>query len=435
LQLKHKIILDLQLNDIENSKKELTGELSYEELTPYFEKAMESYRKKANVPGFRKGKVPMNMIKKLYGEGLEYSAIEDITNEVFVKYIMDNKLDLLSRASIKEMDYKPKEKLTFKVEFEVMPEIKVENYKGLELKKTKYIIDDSRVDDEIQYHRFRNATNEIDGTALDDNYIITVDLQNLDEAGNILIGQTQKDLRIYLGNEQMFPEFKAGFKGIKEGEVRVIDSKNSEGGPKKVQITCTKVEKLVFPEMNEEFFKKVTSREGIKTEEDFRAEIKNEIQKIYDGISDRKIDNDAISEMIKSNDIPAPERYIEVILNGMIDEYKQQFPKKQLPKDFNAEEFKKEKRVDAILQAKWYLIREKMIEDNKIEALEEDYKKLAEDNASRYNIPADKLIEAYKENEDIKMKILNDKVLDLIISSAKITETEELVKKENQETE
>ncbi len=427
--------MDLQLNDIENSKKELTGELSYEELTPYFEKAMESYRKKANVPGFRKGKVPMNMIKKLYGEGLEYSAIEDITNEVFVKYIMDNKLDLLSRASIKEMDYKPKEKLTFKVEFEVMPEIKVENYKGLELKKTKYIIDDSRVDDEIQYHRFRNATNEIDGTALDDNYIITVDLQNLDEAGNILIGQTQKDLRIYLGNEQMFPEFKAGFKGIKEGEVRVIDSKNSEGGPKKVQITCTKVEKLVFPEMNEEFFKKVTSREGIKTEEDFRAEIKNEIQKIYDGISDRKIDNDAISEMIKSNDIPAPERYIEVILNGMIDEYKQQFPKKQLPKDFNAEEFKKEKRVDAILQAKWYLIREKMIEDNKIEALEEDYKKLAEDNASRYNIPADKLIEAYKENEDIKMKILNDKVLDLIISSAKITETEELVKKENQETE
>jgi len=119
----------------------------------------------------------------------------------------------------------------------------------------------------------------------------------------------------------------------------------------------------------------------------------------------------------------------------MMDEYKQQFPKKQLPKDFNAEEFRKERRVDAILQAKWYLIREKMIEDNKIEALEEDFLKLAEDNATRYNIPADKLIEAYKENEDIKMKILNDKVLDLIISNASITETEETVKKEDQATE
>ena len=74
-----------------------------------------------------------------------------------------------------------------------------------------------------------------------------------------------------------------------------------------------------------------------------------------------------------------------------------------------------------------------MIEDNKIEAVEEDYKKLAEENATRYNIPADKLIEAYKENEDIKMKILNDKVLDLIITNANITETEEIVRKEDQE--
>ncbi|MBK8551517.1 MAG: trigger factor [Ignavibacteria bacterium] len=425
--------MDLTLNDLENSKKELVAELSYEELTPHFEKAIEKYRKKASIPGFRKGKAPLNMIKKLYGEGIEYSSLEDIANEIFVNYLVENKLDLLSKAAITDLDYKPKEKFSFKVEFEIMPEIKVDNYKGLELKKTKYIIDDSRVDDEIQYHRFRHATNEIDGVALDDNYIVTVDLQNLDEAGNIIIGQSQKDLKVYLGNPQIFPEFKEGFKGIKEGEVRIIDSKNAEGGPKKVQITCTKVEKIVLPEMNEEFFRKVTNKEEIKTEEDFKQEIKNEIQKIYDGVSDRKIDTDAISEMIKTNDIPAPERYVQVILNGMIEEYKHQYPKQQLPKDFDEEEFKRERRVDAILQAKWYLIREKMIEDHNIKVEEEDYTKIAEENASRYNIPAEKLIEAYKDNEDVKMKILNDKVLDLIISNASIEEKEEVLKKEDQQ--
>ena len=266
--------MDLKLNDLENSKKELSAELSYEELKPHFEKAIDKYRKKATIPGFRKGKAPLNMIKKLYGEGIEYSALEDIANDTFVNYLVENKLDLLSKASITDMDYKPKEKFNFKVEFEVMPEIKVDNYKGLELKKTKYIIEDERVEDEIQYHRFRNSTNEIDGVALDDNYIVTVDLQNLDEAGNILVGQTQKDLKLFLGNPQIFPEFKEGLSGIKEGEVRIIDSKNAEGGPKKVQITCTKVEKIVLPEMNEEFFKKVTNKEEIKTEEDFRKEIK-----------------------------------------------------------------------------------------------------------------------------------------------------------------
>jgi len=423
--------LDLKLIDLENSKKELTAELSYEELVPHFDKAIEKYRKKSNIPGFRKGKAPLNMIKKLYGEGIEYSSLEDIANDIFVKYIIENKLDLMSKAAITDMDYKPKEKFTFKVEFEVMPDIKIDSFKGLELKKTRYVIADSRVEDEIQYHRLRNATNEIDGAALDDNYIITVDLQNLDDEGNVIIGQTQKDLRIYLGNDKIFPEFKEGFKGIKEGEVRVIDSKNAEGGDKKVQVTCTKVEKVVLPEMNEEFFKKVTTKEDIKSEEDFRAEIKNEIQKIYNDIADRKLDNDTINEMIKSNDIPAPERYIDVIQNGMIDDYKRQFPKQQLPKDFSVEDFKKEKRVDAILQAKWYLIREKMIEDNKISAEEADYLKIAEENAGRYNIPADKLIEAYKENEDVKMKILNDKVLDLILKNAKIEEVEEIVKKED----
>ncbi len=246
----------------------------------------------------------------------------------------DNKFDLLGKGAITDMDYKPKEKLKFKVEFEVMPEIKIESYKGLELKKTKYIIDDSLVDEEIQYHRFRNATNEIDGVALDDNYIVTVDLQNLDEAGNILIGQTQKDLRVYLGNPEIYPEFKEGFKGIKEGEVKIIDSKNAEGDQKKVRVTCTKVEKIVFPEMNEEFFKKVTNKEDIKTEDDFREEIKSEIQKIYDGISMRKLRNDVISEMIKSNDVPAPERYIEIILDGMVEDYKHQYPKTAAAKRF-----------------------------------------------------------------------------------------------------
>ncbi len=423
--------MDLKINDLENSKKEVEAELSYEELTPHFDKAIENYRKKASIPGFRKGKAPLNMIKKLYGEGIEYSAIEDIANEVFVKYITDNKLDLITKGAITEMDYKPKGKLKFKIEFEIMPEIKIENYKGLELKKTKYTIDDSLVDDEIQYHKFRNATNEIDGAALDDNYIITVDLQNLDEAGNILIGQSQKDLKIYLGNAEIYPEFKDAFKGIREGEEKIIDSKNADGGIKKVRITCTKVEKIVYPEMNEEFFKKVTNKEDIHTEQDFKNEIKNELQKIYDGISIRKLQNDAISEMIKANDIPAPERYIQLILDGMIEDYKHQFPKHELPKDFNADEFKKEKRVDSILQSKWYLIREKLIEMEKLTVEESDYKKIAEENASRYNIPAEKLIDAYKENEDVKMKILNDKVLDLIIANAKVETVEEVKKKED----
>lgn len=425
--------LDLKLNDLDNSKKELQAEVSYEELAPHFEKALESYRKKAIIPGFRKGKAPLKMIKKLYGEGIEFSSLEDVINEIFLQYITDEKLDILSKGAITDIDYKPKEKLNFKIEFDVMPVIKVSDYNGLELTQTKYVIDDSMVEDEIHYHKQRGATYEMDGVALDDNYVITVDLQNLDPEGNILIGQSSKDMKISLNNPSIYPEFKEGFKGIKEGEVRIIDSKNADGGPKKVQITCTKIEKIIQPEMNEEFFMKVTGKDDIKTEDEFKAEIRIELEKIYNGISDRKLHTDVISEMIKQNDVPAPDRYVDIFLNGIVEDYKHQFPKHQFPKEFNVEDFKKERRVDAILQAKWYLIRDKIIESAKLEVNEDDYKKIAADNASKYNIPEDKLIEAYKENDDVKLKILNDKVIDLIILKAKIKDVEEIVKREEKD--
>ncbi|HQY20898.1 MAG TPA: trigger factor [Ignavibacteria bacterium] len=423
--------MDIKLNDKENSRKEIEATLTYEELTPYFDKAIESYRKKATLPGFRKGKAPLNMIKKQFGEGIEYNALEDIAGEVFFKYITDNKLDVISKGAITDLDYKPKEKLDFKVEFDVMPEVKIEKFKGLSLKKKVNIIDKSLVEDEINYHKFRSATYEIDGVAADDDYMVTVNLQNLDEDGTILVGQSQNDLKVFLGNPEIYPEFKEGMSGIKEGEVRIIDSKNAEGGLKKVQITCTKVEKIIYPEMNEEFFKSVTGKEGLKDEKEFKEELKGELLKIYDGITERELKSEVVNEMIKVNDVPAPERYIDVILDSMVEDYKQQYKGKKIPADFIEEEFRKERRVDAILQSKWFLLRDKLIEDEKIEIDEESYKKLAETYAARFNMPVDKLVEAYKQNEDVKMRLLNDKVIDLIIENAEIEEIPELRTKED----
>ena len=84
------------------------------------------------------------------------------------------------------------------------------------------------------------------------------------------------------------------------------------------------------------------------------------------------------------------------------------------------------------MQAKWYLIREKLIELEKLEVTDEDYLKIAKENSGRYNIPEGKLVEAYKGNEDVKLSILNDKVLDMIISNADVNETEHVMKKENE---
>ena len=69
--------MDINIKDLVNCKKELEAVLTYEELTPHFEKAMIDYRKKVQIPGFRKGKAPIQIVKKMYGDSIEYSALEE----------------------------------------------------------------------------------------------------------------------------------------------------------------------------------------------------------------------------------------------------------------------------------------------------------------------------------------------------------------------
>ncbi|MCB0725317.1 MAG: trigger factor [Ignavibacteriae bacterium] len=420
--------METNIKELEGCKREFEAVLGYDELTPYFDKAIEKYREKAVIPGFRKGKAPISMIKKRFGESIEYTSLEDIANEVFSKYMMDNDVDMIGHGKMTDLDYLPKEKFTFKVEFEVKPEVKLENYKGFDLTKKKYVIDDSLVDEEVNYHKLNNAELAMDAEALDDDYVVTADVQTLDDAGNIIIGQGQKDVKLYLGNKDLLPEFKSALEGIKEGEDRIVNTKTKDGNPQKVKLSATKVEKMIYPEMNEEFFKKITGKEDVKTEEEFREAIRGELAKIYNDHGEQHLRNDLISEVVKNNDITIPDTFTEAILKSILEDYKKQLPKNYELTPEQLDEFNKSRKADAIFQAKWFLIREKLAEMENITAEDSDYMELAEENSARFNIPADKLVEVYKENNDIRSSIISRKVLDFLEKNSNITEEEEVKK-------
>lgn len=424
--------MEVNIKELENCKKEFEATLSYEELVPHFEKAILKYRKKVQIPGFRKGKAPINMVKKLYGDSIEYSALEDITEEIFIKYIIENKIKLIGKGTLKDLDYKPKEKLLMKVEFEVSPEIVLDNYKNLDLTKTKYEVDESLVDEELTYLNLKYANYEIDGQATDDEYMITFDTQEVDETGSIIVGKTEKDIRIYLGSRHLEKDYKEGLRNIRENEERIIEVTNpANNEKKKLQVKCTKVEKIIKPEMNEETFRKFTNKEDVKTEEEMRKAIKEEIEKAYDNVSTQRLKDSALGELIKSNNITVPDYYVNTILDDYVKEQKIKHGKHEHMKEFNEEEFRKQHRADAIFNTKWYLIKEKIVELEKIELNDEDYKRVADESSKRYNIPAEKLIEIYKANEDMKSQLLADKVLDFVIKNSNVTEVIETKKSEN----
>lgn len=416
--------MEFKLKELDSCKRELEGRANYQDLEPHFEKALVAYRKKVQIPGFRKGKAPIELIKKMYGREIEYTALDDIANDLFRNYIKDNKVDIIGQAKITDMDYKPNEEFIFKIEFEVLPQFEITNLDNLEVTKTNYIIDDSLVEQELRYLLLQHSSYELDGRALDDNYMVTVDLQELDNSGVPVVGAAQKDIRVYLASESLEKEFKEKLKNIGENEERIVEIETDNKNIKKYLIRCTKVEKVIFPEINEATLEKITGRKGLKTEEDLKQYIRENMDSFYRKLSENNLKDEIQREIVKLNDIPVPESLVNVFLEEYVKEYKKahQGHNHKIDED----EIRKEYKSKAIFDTKWYLLSDKLIELLGIKVEEEDIRKIADETSKSTNIPIDKLIPYFSENEQVKEKILKDKLIDELIKKSKIKEVEEI---------
>lgn len=417
--------MEFKVNKIDAVKQEVEFELTYADLAPHFEKAFQKYQKKAEIPGFRKGKAPVSMIKRMYGDMIEQASLEDVANDVYKKYLDENNVQPLGEAQMVDMDYEAKQIFKFKIKYEVKPEFELADYKGVEVNRTIHTVDEKMIDDEVKYLQSKHVTYEEAPKADGDEFTITMDVQKLDDAGIEIIGQGDKDVRFYLNDPQINKEFKEQLEEVAVGEERILNlPAQEEGKTEKYKVLCKKVEKVIFPELNEEFFKNIYKDEEIKTIEAFREKVKNDLEGIYKNIGDQEIRNNIVNELIKLNDITVPDALVENILNSYVEDVKNQNPKRQLPKEFDEEEFRKQKRVDAILQVKWYLIRDKIIEAEKMEVTDKDLEPVIEADAKKYNLPVDKIKGVYESNPDVKYRVLDDKLMNFLIENAAVKDVE-----------
>ncbi len=427
--------MEFKINKIDAVKHEVEFELSYSDLAPYFEKAFIKEQKKAEIPGFRKGKVPVSMVKRMFGDMIEKASLEDVANDIYKNFLDENQVHPLGEAQMVDMDYEPKQIFKFKIKYEVKPEFELADYKGIELNRTVHTITEKTIDEEIKYIQSKHITHEEAHKADDNEYTITLDVQKLDETGTEVIGQKDKDVRFYLNDPQINKEFKEQLEQITEGEERVlILPALEEGKIEKYKVFCKKVEKVVFPELDEKFFKHVFKDEDIKTIEEFRAMVKKDLEGMFNNISEQELRNNIVGEMIKLNEIPVPDTLVENILNSYVEDLKHQNPKRQLPPDFDEEEYRKTKKVDAILQVKWYLIRDKIIEIEKIEVTDKDLEPIIESDAKKYNLPVDKIKKVYENNPDVKYRVLDDKLMTFLIANSNIKDVEKKDELFNDET-
>ena len=420
--------MEKKVNEIAKAEHELEITLTYDEIKPEIDDAYKKERKKISIDGFRKGKAPIHIIKKYYGESIEYQAAETISNKKFWDIVEEDNLKPISTPKLIDIDFVPGEKLSFKVQYEVKPELELKDYKGLEIEKPLLKVRDEDVENEVNRALKAHLTYEEAEVIEDNNYRYVASLQRVNEDGDPFEGSNPENLTVDLSeptvNLELLEKSKSKKSGDKFDFSFVDEHKHGEDTHKeeyKYLIEVVKVEKIVTPELDEELVQKISNKQA-KTIEEFKGQIKDNFEKYYESQSTQIFESTLLNEVVKNNDFSAPEGYIATMLDRLVEVEKQNAQRNQQPVG-DDETLKKTLATRAEWTAKWQIILENLARIENIKVEDSELEKLAEEEASKTGISVKKLIKYYKDTNR-EESLLEDKVIKFLTENTKIIEVD-----------
>ena len=349
--------------------KELSVTVSWKDLKEDYQKAFDKAKDHYTPPGGRKGKVygvQLKLFKKNYTPSIEAQFSENSVNDYYRKAIADLKLSPINQGQITHLSFHEGDDLIFKIEFEIKPEIKLPNYKKkFKVSAIKYIPSKKDLEDSLIDLQNRFSTMEEVETGADKDHFLFVDLQELN-AGAPIIGKKIEKQYVRLGFGAFKNEAFKMIKGIKKDEQRNV-SIDIDGKKVDYQVFVHKVEKQIIPKLDNKFASKVEP--NLKTLKQLKDKINDNISQSFENEHAKEINNAIMNYFVDKTKLDAPESMIQNYLDHIIENNKAQQP--NLTKE-REEEMRNSGLEGAIFNVKWYLIKEKIINDQKISVSKED---------------------------------------------------------------
>ncbi len=415
--------MDYKIIDLGGLKKQLevTATIEDEQVKNKFESAYSEFQRNAAIPGFRKGKTPLEIVKKRYGEEIESESIPDIVNEI-VKGIFEKENTRVAGVVDYNFDTrKTGEPLHFRLTYEVVPDIEPRDYEGMKLERAMYQIAPEAVDHELMHIQEANAELQEVESFGDDDGVATVDLQVVDEKGVPLIGQRRENYRIDLRSKAPeLGEIRERLVKSKPGdefnmELETFGKSGDSAGKKPFKVLVKKLEKYVMPELTDEFAKKVSGGK-METLEALKKDIERELEHYYEEKAEEELRDKIAEELLKTNDFEVPESMVDDYLNDLIEELKKKSNNQEVDESFVKERY----RESAVRSVKWNLLAAAIIQKEGLKVDNAVLERTADDEASKYRMDRNKLLDFYKNSNDVKNKLLFNEMFNFIVDSAEI---------------
>ena len=416
--------MEFTVNDISQSEKEVAVTLNYDEIRDEIATEVKKQTNKIQVPGFRKGKVPKNIIKQRFGDSLEFEASEKVANSRFWQLAKENNLRPIGQPVMIDLDFNIEKEFKFKVKYEVIPEIEVKDYTNQLIEVPDLKVTSVEIEKEIDHLLRSNSTQEDAEIVGDDNnFLLDVELNRVNDDGQLSADGKPEKMQIDLSNETVHIDIKENAKGKKVGEKfkfhfhdeRMVP--NKDGVEEKVvehfdyEVLILGIKKIVLPELNEELIKKAT-KDKLSTEAELRSEIEKNIQNYFDQRADEFIRNRLIGLIITKNDFTPPSFMVESILDEMVKSEEERL-KKQGMKKVDTKYLKEYLQPSALNEVKWYQLKNEILKKEKLEVTDKELEELAAKDAEKTGLPVDKLVNYYKSSNQME-RMLDQKLFSFL---------------------
>ena len=409
--------MSLQVEKLEHNMAKLTVEVAAEDVEKALQAAYLKQRKQINIPGFRKGKVPRQMIEKMYGPEVFYDeAANNMIPDAYAKAYDESELDIVSQPKIEVVQMEKGKPFIFTAEVATKPEVTLGDYKGLKVDKVSTRVTQKEVDEEIEKERERNArTIEVTDRAVQDKDEVTLDFEGFVD-GVAFEGGKGEDYPLTIGSGSFIPGFEEQLIGaeIDKGvEVNVTFPKeyhSEELAGKDATFKCTvhTIKAKELPELDDEFASEVSECE---TMDAYRAEVKKNIKERKERTGKEKKENQAVDQAIENAQMDIPEAMIEFQVRQMADDFARRIQQQGLTVEqyfqftgMTAEKMLEEMRPQAEKSIKTRLVLEAIVKAENIEVSDERVEEELTKMAEAYQMEVEKLKEFMGENEKKQIK-------------------------------
>ena len=406
--------MSLQVEKLEKNMAKLTIEVPAEKVEAALQNAYLKNRKQISVPGFRKGKVPRQMIEKMYGPSIFYDdAVNAMIQEAYPEATKECDLEIVSRPNVEVVQIEKGKPFIFTAEVAVKPEVTLGQYKGIEVEKADTTATDEEVAAEIDKEREANSrTITVEDRAVQDGDMTVIDFEGFVD-GEAFEGGKGTDYPLTIGSGAFIPGFEEKLVGAeigKEVEVDVIfpeeyHAKELAGKPAVFKCTVKEIKVKELPELDDDFAQDVSD---FDTLEEYKADVRKKVEEKKAADAKAKKEDAVIEKIIEGATMEIPDAMVETQAERMVDEFAQRLQMQGLSMEQymqftggNVQAMVEQSKPQALKRIQSRLVLDAVVAAENLTATDEEVDAELGRMAEQYKMETEKLKEMFAE-EDLK---------------------------------